>query len=116
MDKLTVDQLKKLATDYNIKGRAKLRRKSELLKELRKITELVEMYDNNGPQIEETPATPHRFNPETPPPGPPPPRPATPPEQNIKSPQKNIPNQKERPTPAPRKNIPKPEGKTYPNP
>ena len=106
MEKLTVDQLKQLATENNIKGRSKLRKKSELLKELRKIPELVEMYDNNTEKIGE-PETPHRFNPETP-------RPVTPPAQNIPNrkerptpaPRKNIPNRKERPTPAPRKNIP----------
>ena len=51
MDKLTVDQLKELAKEYKIKGRSKLRRKSDLLKELRKIPELVEMYDNVEPQL-----------------------------------------------------------------
>ena len=51
MDKFTVDQLKELAKEYNIKGRSKLRRKSGLLKELRKNTEIVEMYDNVEPQL-----------------------------------------------------------------
>ena len=53
MDKLNVDQLKQLAKDHEIKGRSKLRRKRfAFTEELRKIPELVEMYDNNETEAE----------------------------------------------------------------
>ena len=95
MDKLIVDQLKELAKEYKIKGRSKLRRKSDLLKELRKIPEIVEMYDNVEPQLGTPPGSP-----------PPTPHPGTPPRRApafTKPENKKIPKQKERPTPDPSK-------------